>query len=497
MSQDENILILQWTGSKFQITKSLGGDETPQILILDKEGVGISYFPNDYPHLEKLNIQRQLDSIKRIGIENPELRKRYRIAKIIEIERTFTLQNVLRTVKKGENYNKALEFETTSFSISTAVQNEEQTSYTDRKGLILEKEINAYKILLQISNTNILLFDASTRTIIANKQLPGTCTKAESESLRGFNYKLVIDNKNYDLNINLLEKSSEIKTGALFIHSLGFKNKLGFFAGSYEAGLFKIENGQIKIDKVIKTDKITQGFYDFDLNLFFIAKMYQVFCYDVTWDEEPKLKWTALVPEMSQGIVSSAKEVGELLFTGHKDGSIQQRDLLNGKLQTTFSYDGDPIKYLSWVGGDIVVSLEKGGLFRISTNGNIKWRSYLPPQNVMIMGITSIKDFLWVTTSTGIIYKIDSNNGRITEQYKDLHPEAFSSLAVLNDEWMIFDYPEQIRWQHVQDTSLKSFITLSDIKIRALTACNTGIIAGDDSGKMIHFKWPGLELIET
>jgi WD40 repeat protein len=387
------------------------------------------------PQLEKLNAQRQLDSIKRLGIENPETRKRYRIEKIIEVLRTFTLQNVVRTVKKNENYVKALEFESSSFSVSQARDDSPATTSIDS------------------------------------------------------------GDKNYELEISILEFVNEVKTNALFIHSLGFENDLGYYTGSYEAGLIKIVNSQLTIDRIIKSERLTYGLYDFQAQLFLLSKMYQINCYQVNWESEPEVSWTTLVPEMSMGMVVSRKEVGNFMFTGHKDGSVQFRDLLTGKIIHTYTYDGDPIRNLSWVDGDIVAALEKGGLFRISKDGHLKWRSYLP-LNVTIMGFTYANNFLWVTNTAGIIFKVDPVNGRVQEQYKGLQHETSSPVAIFNKEWLIYDNPNQLNWQHMHDTSLTGKIDVEETKIRAITTTDKGVIVGDDSGKLLFFKSPGIILKE-
>ncbi len=151
MSESDQILFLKWTGTKFQITPRLMGDDVPQLMLLDKEKVGITYFPPDLPNIEKLNVKRQMDSIKRMGIENPETRKRYRIEKIIEVFRTFTLQNVVRTVKKNENYVKALDFETSSFDISQRDGDSPVKTSADSDDVLFEKDISPHKMLLQVS----------------------------------------------------------------------------------------------------------------------------------------------------------------------------------------------------------------------------------------------------------------------------------------------------------------------------------------------------------
>jgi hypothetical protein len=447
------------------------------------------------PQLEKLNAQRQLDSIKRLGIENPETRKRYRIEKIIEVLRTFTLQNVVRIVKKNENYLKALEFESSSFSISQAGVDSPATTSIDSGDILLENEIHQYKFLLQVSSNTILIFNSETKEFIASKPLPGVCTSAESSLGRGTKYKLVIDGKNYELEISILEFVNEVKTKALFIHSLGFENNLGYYTGSYEAGLIKIINGKLTIDRIIKSERLTFGLYDFHAQLFLLSKMYQINCYQVNWESEPEVSWTTLVPEMSMGMAVSRKEVGNFLFTGHKDGSVQFRDILTGKLIHTYMYDGDPVRNLSWVDGDIVAALEKGGLFRISMDGHLKWRSYLP-LNATIMGLTYANNFLWVTNTAGIIFKVDPVNGRVQEQYKGLQQEASSPVAIFNNEWLIYDNPNQLTWQHMHDTSLTGKIEVGETKIRVITATDQGIIVGEDSGKLLFFKSPGIILKE-
>ncbi|OLS21240.1 MAG: Outer membrane protein assembly factor BamB [Candidatus Heimdallarchaeota archaeon LC_3] len=495
MSESEQILFLKWIGTKFQITPSLLGDDVPQLLLLDKEKVGISYFPPDLPKLEKLNVKRQMDSIKRLGIENPETRKRYRIEKIIEVFRTFTLQNVVRTVRKNENYVKALDFETSSFDISQREGDSPTKAFVDSDEVLFEKEISPYKMLLQVSSSNVLIFSLETKDLISSKALPGVCSSVEPDFGRGTKYKLIIDGRQYELEISLLEFVNEVRTKALFIHSLGFENGLGYYAGSYEAGLFKTSNGKLIHDKIIKSEKVTHGMYDFSAQLFLISKMYQVNCYQTNWDSDPELNWTTLVPEMTQGMAVSKKELGNFLFTGHKDGTVQFRELLTGKLIHTYPYDGDPIRYLAWVDGDIVAAFEKGGLFRISKDGYLRWRSYLSV-NSSIVGLTYANSSLWITNTSGTIFKIDPVNGKIVEHYKGLHEDPSSAIAIYKGEWLIYDHMNHLAWQHLQDTSLSAKVDVGDTKIRAITVTDNGVVIGEDSGKLLFFKSPGIILKE-
>ncbi|MHA2274834.1 MAG: hypothetical protein ACXAC2_03670, partial [Candidatus Kariarchaeaceae archaeon] len=96
----------------------------------------------------------------------------------------------------------------------------------------------------------------------------------------------------------------------------------------------------------------------------------------------------------------------------------------------------------------------------------------------------------------GIIFKVDPVNGRVQEQYKGLQQEASSPVAIFNNEWLIYDNPNQLTWQHMHDTSLTGKIEVGETKIRVITATDQGIIVGEDSGKLLFFKSPGIILKE-
>jgi hypothetical protein len=48
----------------------------------------------------------------------------------------------------------------------------------------------------------------------------------------------------------------------------------------------------------------------------------------------------------------------------------------------------------------------------------------------------------------------------------------------------------------MHDTSLTGKIDVEETKIRAITTTDKGVIVGDDSGKLLFFKSPGIVLKE-
>src|SRR3990172_2787310 len=299
---------------------------------------------------------------------------------------------------------------------------------------------------------------------------------------------MIIDEQPYECKVELLEKGTEATSQAVYIHSLGCNpSGIGYFAGTNEFGTFKVDKGQVEIDTTIKAERISYGVFDFERSLFFICKTDQVECWN--WPAgKPTLKWVMLVPTLSQGLAMSDRIGGNYFYTGHKDGSIQKREIDSGKLIHTYPLDGDPIRTMTWAKGNGIAVFEKGGLVRFGKDGDEHWRTFLPIGR-SINGITFAVDAIWVTDADATIFKVNFDTGRVMDTYNGLEKPAAAASVVLSNEWLVYDSPGYIRWLQLKNPGFNSLLGFAE-GVRTFAPVRNGVLVGDDHGKIQFLRKP-------
>lgn len=490
--QNTRYLVLKWNGDKFQISSQVQNDDSTQVLILDKNKVGIVYFSQSLSSLDQRNMYRQLDSLKRSSFDHPDGGK-LKVNDFIEVQSTYTLKNIVRALKMGGDIQAIIDAEkqTKEDPISN-VQNEELSTFKKIGDVLYSKELPLFRIDIQFLTRSIRVRDLLNKEVLVEKRLPSFCSAIEPIIGRGTRYNLIIDNKKYELTVDLLDIVHEVKTKALYILNVQLYDSKGYFVGLDEFGTFTIDDDRITLEKTVHAEKLTYGIYLPEEQLFFVTKMDQLECWN--WNGTPTMKWNIPVPSMTQGLAITTKIQGRTIFTGHKDGNIQKIDFENGKNIHSIALGHDPIRNIIWNTEGIVFH-EKGSILRIGLNGEEQWRTYLP-SNKPIVGINDAQGFLWITLSDSTIYKVNYDTGKIEDTFTGSQNEAYSNTAIMTQNWLLYDYPSSIGWMELNNPNNRSNTFIGDTIIRTITTNNTHVVVGEDSGKLILLKRPRLILKE-
>ena len=243
--QNAHYLLLKWNGDKFQVVPQLLSDDVTQVLLLDKNNVGLVYFSLDLTSLDQRNMYRQLDSLKRSNFDRPDGGK-FKATNFIEVHSTYTLKNIVRALKTGVDVQAILNAEKSpTEDLLPNVQDNDVVSYKRTGDILYSKELPIFRLTIQFLSHSIRVLDLTDQHILVEKKLPSFCTAIEPIVSRGTRYKLTIDNKSYELTIDLLDIVHGIKTKARYVSQVHLFGPSGYFVGLHEFGTFFIEDDKI------------------------------------------------------------------------------------------------------------------------------------------------------------------------------------------------------------------------------------------------------------